>query len=49
MDVSFELSVSCNNPPDPDRAKLNDPWNILSLYLALSTDITQKSSGVKIF
>ena len=35
--TSFELSVNSNKPPEPDRAILNVPGNMLSLYLALST------------
>ena len=46
--LSWESSVKWIVPPEPDRVKFKEPGNKLSLYWALSMDITQKCVAVKI-
>ena len=45
----FTFVVKSTLPPDPDNFKLNVFGNNFSLYLALSIDIAQKSSGESVF
>ena len=45
-DCTPELSVKVTFPPDPEILKLKVPGNNFSLYLALSTEIIQKSFEV---
>ena len=42
------MSVNWINPVELDKDRLNVPGNNDSLYLALSTDITQKSSDTSV-
>ena len=46
--LSLESSVKWIVPPVPDKVKFKEPGNKLSLYWALSIDITQKWVAVKI-